>query len=615
MPHAGEMPTADTNGKVYWWHFALIFAVAIIPYVQSLGFQFAWDDTLVIVDNPSLQSWKLLSELILHEDKIGNSTGYYRPLTYLTFLIDRTVWGLNPFGYHLTNILLHASVAITLYAVLNSITNSYWLPLASGILFASHPLNAEAVSFLAGGRNTLLAALFCSLSMFCYIRGYRFFPLLFFALSICSKESGILLPVLFFLYDRWFTEKRGKFFAYIPYALVACVYLALRFYVVGGSGVNLRLNEIGTRLSLVPHLLSSYIRNLVWPFNLKIPYDMEDVSPISWEILFAAALLGVVAVILLREKDRLPLFFLVWFLLFLLPALNIIPLGAIAMADRYAYLPALGGVTILACLADKILYGWWRYLLLALCSILFGVLAFRGSSSWSDSQRLFMRMMHDAPQMSIGYYNMGYQRYEAGDNSEALSYLEKALAARHKTETEEILFYLGMVNWELGDRSRAGRVFGSLASMQNLDTKKVVLMARFFEESGDLSKRNLLLEKFGIRTGDYKQMLHEIAMHQSMAGEQRISSIEPEKAWSFYYRAFLYDSRSIPALIGMGDANRLKGREREAIRFYMEAAAVDPSNPLPFEKLAVAYERIGQSDAAADAKTRYMRLLGEQKPQ
>lgn len=588
-----------------WWQLTLIAAAALVPYIWTLGFDFVWDDAHVIVSNPYLKNWRTIPELLLTEDKISFGTGYYRPVTYLSFLFDRTLWGVSPTGFHLTNVMLHAAVAASVYALVRGLAGCDWLAIAAALLFALHPVNAESVSFLAGGRNTLLAALLTCLALICYINARWLLSLVFFALSIGSKELAVLLPVLLICYDRWFADRKRPLIAYTPYVAVLSAYLVLRAYVLGGGGVNLHLAEIGDRLKLLPRLLAGYVSNLVWPVSLRIPYDLEG----SESLFMVIAILGTFAgSIYLLRKDRITGFSSLWFIIFLLPALNIIPLGTIVMADRYAYLSAVGGCIILARVLDKYC-GRWKHLLLGGCALFWGITAFQASSSWRNNQTLYARMIHDAPQNSIGYYNAGLGLYETGDVREALGYFEKALSAPHKSDPGNLLFMLGLVNWELGEHDRAYRVFESLASQQHNDMVHIVLFARFFETSSGHDKRDLLLMNAGIPLPKYRQRLKELAAKTCLAGELRLASLDPERAERLFRRALLYDDKSLPALLGLGKTAGLRGNSREAVRYFKEAAAADPASPLPFHELSELYNRIGLNEARDKALVRYRELL------
>ena len=122
-------------------------------------------------------------------------TGYYRPLTYVSFLIDRSIWGLNPLGFNITNLILHIAVALTFYLLMAELFKKEYYAFIAALIFSLHPIANETVNFHAGGRNTMLCALFCTPLHFlshqekvscCH---YMFFPRHLFQ-RVCPADSG-----------------------------------------------------------------------------------------------------------------------------------------------------------------------------------------------------------------------------------------------------------------------------------------------------------------------------------------------------------------------------------------------------------------------------------------
>lgn len=602
---AGEFTRITT---VPWQQFIILFLVTLLLYGRTLGFDFVWDDAQIIVNNPYLQSWHTLAELLFTEDRASEvSTGYYRPLTYFSFLVDRSFWGAYPLGFHLTNILLHAAVVIVLYIFLRTITGG-WVAFASALMFAVHPFNAETVCFLSGGRNTLLAALFGLLAILYHVRYRPFAAMLSFALSICSKETAILLPILLVFCDNWLLGRPVSFRNYLPYLGAGSCYLAIRAYVLEGGGFNFQLETIASRLLLAPHLVFKYASRVAWPADLRIPYDLS--TPLSFDLLTILVVLGLFFVLIAMIKFRRypAAFFALWFLLFLVPVLNIIPLGGIAMANRYAYLSAMGGTTILAICCEKFA-GKWKNSTCALCVICFMLIAIGESNDWKSNRSLFARMISDAPELSTGYYNMGLGLYEDGDILKALPLLEQALKAPHKLEPEQILLLLAMINWELGEKERAQRVFTSLSSKLQNDPKLMAIYARFFDDIGFSAQRDKLLSKAGITETEYVRMLRDYTSRPLQKAARHMASLETDLSARLYARVLLLDPVSIEGLLGIGNVALLRNNLPIALGYYEKVAALQPSDLRPWAKLADVYLRLGRSAEAARANDRYNDLL------
>ena len=173
--------------KKLLYRCAFIAILLVAVYSSTLTNRFVWDDLDVIVKNRLLESFTNLPKLFFYEDRTGDGlTGYYRPVTYISFLIDRSIWGLNPVGFNITNIILHIVAVLLFYRVLFALFKKDQMALVAALLFALHPVAVESVNFHAGGRNTLLSACFSLLALFLYINK-RWVPAVFsFTLAIFS---------------------------------------------------------------------------------------------------------------------------------------------------------------------------------------------------------------------------------------------------------------------------------------------------------------------------------------------------------------------------------------------------------------------------------------------
>ena len=153
--------------KTLLCRFTLITILLVAVYGSTFTNRFVWDDLDVIVKNSLLENFTNLPKLFLYEDRTGDGlTGYYRPVTYISFLLDRSIWGLNPVGFNITNVILHISAVLLFYRVLFALFKKERVAFVAALIFALHPIAVESVNFHAGGRNTLLSACFALLSSF-----------------------------------------------------------------------------------------------------------------------------------------------------------------------------------------------------------------------------------------------------------------------------------------------------------------------------------------------------------------------------------------------------------------------------------------------------------------
>jgi hypothetical protein len=329
-----------------------------------------YDDLEYVNDNPHVKSGLSADNVYwaLTTTRMGN----WHPLTWLSLMADATCWNNNPFGFHLTNVLLHTANVVLLYLALLGMTG---LPIRSALvagLFAVHPLNVESVAWVAE-RKGVLAAFFGLLALVAYVRYARrrswlvyLAVVLFFALSLMAKAVTVTLPAALLLLDFWPLRRTplpsapplGEGTAPAPVSWrrlllekVPLVLLSLGFSIVAPLAQRdagaLRSAEERPLLSRLANTLVNpltYMRKLVWPSDLAVFYPYEQRSIFSVEVLGATLLLVAITALALwywRRRSYLVVGWL-WYLGLLFPVVGLVPVGGHSLADRYVYLPIIG---------------------------------------------------------------------------------------------------------------------------------------------------------------------------------------------------------------------------------------------------------------------------------
>ena len=190
---------------------AILIIIGFTVYGNSLGNSFVWDDELLVTANSSIRSLCHIPSFFFAglAPEIGGN--FYRPLQSLSYAVDFQCWGLNPFGYHLTNLLIHIANSVLVFFLIFALTNRRPVSFISSLLFLIHPVQTEAVAYIAG-RSDLLAAFFLLFSLFFSLAGkkylrpiqsvglvksvYLLLSILFFLLALLAKEAAIILPFL-----------------------------------------------------------------------------------------------------------------------------------------------------------------------------------------------------------------------------------------------------------------------------------------------------------------------------------------------------------------------------------------------------------------------------------
>jgi len=449
---------------------AVAAAAAAGVFFNSLSGGFVYDDhTLVESQAHRICNFSLTGLLdIISNEKFG----HYLPVRFISYMFDCRLWGMEPHGFHLTNLVLHAAnaalVVLLVAAVYrmaadgrHSSGRAAWLAGgAAGLLFAIHPVMAEAVANISG-RKELLATFFLLCCAHSWLRGMRLRPagggghvaaaLLFFVLASLSKASALAFPLVLIAADslvppagtagslRARAERAAPFFIAAGLVLVLDLALSQKHGVInrffGGSPWTHFLTVLKTPLL--------YLYNFAWPVRLSPEYSFV-VEKVPWSPLALASIaLWIVAALgflAFRRSDRARAFLVAWVFLNLLPVMNIIPTAKL-IADRYAYLPSIGLFGLIGCT----LAGWtvrlaggkrrapgvaaaaalWLVFIVACC-----LLAARGvdrSREWQSDYSLFSSAAGFEPGNPLVLQNLGMACYERGEYARAKKYFNRTL--------------------------------------------------------------------------------------------------------------------------------------------------------------------------------------------
>ncbi len=346
---------SEANRK---YHLASIGIFILLSYYlhfyNSIRNTFLYDDINLIVLNPLIKDWRNFFELFT----IG------RPVRAITFMIDWQIWGQNPFGFYLTNTLLHILATILLYFFINIHFHNRRLAFMVGLLFITHPIQTEAVVGFSH-RKEMLAMIFLVLGFILYLKkdrslGFYLASLFAYMLGLLSKQVVVILPLLLALSDYYFSpvepikKLKENLRYYLPYLIVPLLGIILRYGDFQPFTYFGLKDFMGKSYPLLLGTMSraviKYIQLLLFPFNLSIDYYF----PFSTSLLEGKVILSVLAIaflLLLTVKTyrnyRIFSFGLAWLLVNLVPVLNIIPANYI-LADRYLYIPSAGFCLIIA---------------------------------------------------------------------------------------------------------------------------------------------------------------------------------------------------------------------------------------------------------------------------
>ncbi len=465
----------------------LLALLAVAAFGGVLRNGFVYDDLLIIHGNPFFTTKRDWLALFTSDYFAHSLQGSYRPMVTLSYMIDGAIWGSGPFGYHLTNLLLHVGNVLLLFAAVRGMANDERSPndetrnalpgsatrvaFIGAALFAVHPAFTEVVSF-PNYREDLLV-LFWSLAAIRTLQ-YSIIPLLqhstpdsdtptprhpdtltlflsalFLFFALLSKESGLGL-VIFLGLCVWLCARRLTHYSLLitPYAAVTLAYLVLRFGIYR-AGNELKPSLIGdsffTNVATMCGVVLSYARVILWPLHLRADYVVSPVSGAGWVMSVAGfvALTGGWLWALKRQDRILPALALGWFLCFLLPVMNLHPI-AHPKAERYLYIPCVG-LFVLAGLAVVRLRGRLRSQglqaafsgALGLSLACFVALSQARVAECANSLRLWKSAVRCEPDSAIVRSNLGVAYQEQDNLREARLHFERS-AELHPSPRAEL---------------------------------------------------------------------------------------------------------------------------------------------------------------------------------
>jgi len=352
------------NKKTRLILFSLITVLPVLIYLNSLGNTFVYDDYLTITNNYFIREWRYLSAFLNQKYFAISNELTYRPVVTLSYFVDYAIWQLRPWGYHLTNLVIHIFNVYLVYFAVYYLFKNHASAFISCLLFSIHPIFSEAINAISY-REDLLSASFLLAAFILFIKyrkstNRRYFiiwyalSLLTYLLAMLSKETAAVLPFLILSYDLIFQKNhivnlhnRTRRLAanYTGYVVIGGFYLFLRFYLFHnpGESVSYPGNSVFVNFILMTKVLGYYVKL----FFIPAPLNADYIVPLTFSPTDAAFIISIILLIitaiLLVKKCRLSsvwTFSTIWFFITLLPVLNIIPINNI-MAERYLYIPGI----------------------------------------------------------------------------------------------------------------------------------------------------------------------------------------------------------------------------------------------------------------------------------
>jgi len=593
---------------------ALLAVVALLPYLNSLGNGFQWDDFHHIRENPAIRDPGAIPQFFTDPSTFSrNPTPMYRPLLMVTYALNHAAGGYEVAGYHLVNMALHVLAVLLLHRFLLLLvpgageTGAAW---AAAALFAVHPLNSQAVNYISS-RSVLLASslLLAALVLYTLGRARRrpllsavSAPVLF--LALLSKSTAIvalaLLPMMELLLPGERRSLRGALLRLSGPLAAAAAYLWLARSVVERS-LGSPLRPLDIQLATQARVFWHYLRLAAAPFGLSVQSDIEPLnSPFSGVALISMAgvllLVVLLVAISLRLQSRPALFFTAWPFIILAPTW-IIPLNVVVNEHRfYLALAGLLGLGAAWCAAARIdLTGTRTRAAVAVLLLLLGSLTALRNRDWRDEFTLWGDAAEKCPTCPTPPINIGLAHLRRGETTAAAASFDRALALA--PDHFDALSNRGVIHLRAREYARAAEHFRRALerSPRRLDAALNLTLAEL--GLGDASGAAARLEPFTAAYPDHYPLFHTL-------GRALLADDRAQQALESYQHCTVIDPRAPEGWSGSGLALVRLGRLAEGEAAFRRSVQVDPTH---FEGWAWLGNALFQQGAYGEAVTAYER--------
>ena len=565
----------------------------------------------------------------------------WHPLTWLSYMLDYQLFGLNPGAFHLVNVLFHCLSTILLFGVLKRMTGARWPSAFVAAVFALHPMHVESVAWVSE-RKDVLSAFFGMLTLWAYAayvarpKVWRYLlALFFFALGLMAKPMLVTLPFVLLLLDFWplrrlqfksaqtssspvrADDQDQRSIARQHRSLLVLAVEKIPFFVL--TALSSFITYLAQQGALVPvaglpitkrlaNALVSYLRYLgktIWPESLAVYYPHPGQWP-AWQVAAAALLLLALTVLALglwRKRPYLAVGWL-WYLGTLVPVIGLVQVGEQSMADRYMYVPMIGLLVMLAWgaadLAER-----WRINKIGL-SLFSGaaVIGCLGVSTfqiglWKDSIRLFEHTLKVTTGNTVAHNDLGDALLAQGKTNEAFAHFSAAL----EIDPEDFLAYGNFGNILLGQ----GKIQEAIAKYQKGLQSNPKSPELNHNIGICLAKQGKLAEAVPYYSTAL-QFRSEYAdaylnLGNALAGLGRL-----DEAITNYTAVLRLRPNFAPAHFNIGNALTQQGKDNEAAPHYFEALRLQPTNAHAHCNLALGLARQGKNGDAIAQLTEALRL-------
>jgi tetratricopeptide (TPR) repeat protein len=646
-------PRISNRRRLDWLAPLLVAAVTFAVFFPTLGNDFVrWDDDRNFLENPFYRGlgWNELRWMFT-----TFHMGHYQPLSWITLGLDYLLWGMYPFGYHLTNLILHAANAVLFYFVslrlLSAVFSiapaeiSWRLSVSAGmaaLLFGIHPLRVESVAWVTERRD-VLSGLFYLTTIYCYLQSASMQPsstrrrwfgaaLIGYILSLLSKGTAMTLPATLLLLDiyplgslkgvpfNWIKpEWRSVLAEKLPFLIVAVVFATVALFAQDTTEAlkTLQQYDIISRILQMSYGLNFYLWKTLLPIKLSPIYELP-VNFEPWTGFFVFSAVGTVSIsfVLYFLRRRWPAVLACWiyYIILLAPVSGIAQSGPQLVADRYSYL---------ACLCWPLLFGGWSFrwwaspetdrtnrapaivMSLVVVAALFtlGRLTWSQTGIWRNTQTLWQHAIVVTPYSSIAFYNLG-RNFERDDHvDQAIEFYRRAVSinpeyAKAHVNLAGLLARKGVATEAIAHYRKGLEIRPDNANAHNN-------LGVLLEMRGEIAAALAEYQKAQSIDPNFDKPFFNLAKYFAQQGDL-------EKAASHYQEAVRLNPNEVDYRIGLAVVLARQGEIASATSHLFAAVKLKPDYAGAHMLLAKVLAAQGRKDESAAHHQKAVRLLESQ---
>ena len=574
-----EQPAKKRSYKSFGLKAGLIILVTVVAYLPAMRGGFVFDDELLITHNRLVQASDGLYRFWLTRE----AADYY-PLTSSLLWLEWRLWGANPMGYHVVNVVLHAINAVLVWIILRRLKiPAAWL---AGLVFAIHPVNVATAAWISEQKNTL-SMLFYAAAILLYLEfderdkwGWYGLSLVAFVLALLCKSAVVMLPVVL-LGCVWWSYgrvRRKDFLRAVPFFVLSLAFGLVTIWfqynrALGGGTV--RTDSFLTRLLAAGWVPWFYLSKALLPLDLTVVYPRWNINVSHWLAYLPGVILaGCFTVVWWKRNTwgRPFLFGLGYFVVMLFPVLGFFDQAFYAfslVADHWQYYSIVGVIALAVAIGERIARSMGergRYIGVSVGAVVLMVL---GAATWergcvyADSQTLWQDNVVKNPNAWVAHNYLGRDLSRADGVHQAIAHYEQAL--RLKPDYVDAHNNLGNALMEVG---------------RILDAMRHYVQALRIDP-------------------DYATAHYNLGVALAQTGEL-------QSAIAHFEQALRIDPDYAEAHNNLGSALSIAGRVQEAINQYRQALRLKPDSPEIHCNLAMALEQAGN---VKEARAQYEEAL------